>query len=196
MSALDASDLDGQVRRTDPDRWLSSRFIADAEKRADVVALYAFDHELARAGRVASNPLLAEVRLTWWGEVLDEVFEGRPVRRHPTALALAEAVGRRGLPREPLEAAVDAWIDGRDADAAGAVAEAAALALDAGVDREAAQIAGRAWRTGVDAEAKAAARRLSAEAFPAAAHAVLHGRRRGEVGRRLRVTWAVLRGRF
>nr|QQZ51740.1 squalene/phytoene synthase family protein [Phenylobacterium glaciei] len=74
--AHDPNDLDALVGRVDPDRWLSSRFISDAQARADVIALYAFDHELARAPRVASNPLMGEIRLTWWNEVLDEVFEG------------------------------------------------------------------------------------------------------------------------
>ena len=64
-------DLDALVARVDPDRWLSSRLIADPEARADAIAIYAYDHELARAPRVASNPLLGEIRLTWWREVLD-----------------------------------------------------------------------------------------------------------------------------
>lgn len=161
-----------------------------------MIALYAFDGELARAGKVASQPLLAEIRLTWWREVLDEVYEGRPARRHPTAQALAAAIVRRSLPREPLEAAIDAWIDDRPADAAGAIAEAAALALDPAVDRAAARRAGAAWRSGVDEDARAAARRLSAAAFPAAAHAALSGRERGELSRRLRLMWAVARGRL
>src|SRR5690606_32697718 len=57
-------DLDDLIRRVDPDRWRSSRFIGDVGRRADVIALYAYDYELARAPRVASNPLLAEIRLT------------------------------------------------------------------------------------------------------------------------------------
>ncbi|MDZ4052453.1 MAG: phytoene/squalene synthase family protein, partial [Phenylobacterium sp.] len=44
-----ADDLDALVARVDPDRWLSSRLIADAQDRADVIVLYAYDHELARA---------------------------------------------------------------------------------------------------------------------------------------------------
>lgn len=104
----DKGDLDAQVRRVDPDRWLSSRFIGNAEARADVIALYAFDHELARAPKVASNPLIGEMRLTWWREALEEMFEGRPLRQHPTAEALACAVGRRDLKREDLETLIDA----------------------------------------------------------------------------------------
>ena len=91
----DALDLDDLLKRVDPDRWLSSRFIGDAQARADVVAVYAFDHELGRAPKVASNPLMGEIRLAWWREVLDEVYEARPVRQHPTAQALAAALGPR-----------------------------------------------------------------------------------------------------
>src|SRR6478735_8042442 len=101
-------ELDELVRRVDPDRWLSSRFIADPAARADVVTLYAYDHELARAPRVASNALLGEIRLTWWREALDEIYGGKAVRAHPTAQALAEVVTRHGLPRAPLEGMIDA----------------------------------------------------------------------------------------
>ena len=55
-----ADDLDALVARVDPDRWLSSRLIAEAQDRADVIVLYAYDHELARAPKVASNALLGD----------------------------------------------------------------------------------------------------------------------------------------
>ena len=108
------NDLDAIVARADPDRWLASRFVADGEARADLIALYAFNNEIARAPAVASQPLIGEMRLAWWREALEEMSEGRPVRRHPVAQALAEAVRRRGLPREGLDALVDARL--RDLD--------------------------------------------------------------------------------
>jgi phytoene synthase len=153
-----ADDLDDLIRRVDPDRWLTSRFIGDRDARADVIALYAYDLELARARRVASAPLMAEIRLTWWREALDEIFEGGPLRRHPTAEALGAAVRRHGLPREPLEAMIDGQIEAADSlafDAAGAVAwaaavegsvaRAAAMILDPSAPTAAAAPAGRAW---------------------------------------------------
>ena len=103
----DDDDLDGLVRRVDPDRWLASRFVGDETARADVIALYAFNYELSRAAEVASQPLVGEMRLAWWREALDEMFEKRPVRRHPVALALADVIARRGLARQELEALVD-----------------------------------------------------------------------------------------
>ena len=44
----DLEDIDAIVRRTDPDRWLASRFVADPAARADLLALYAYSQELAR----------------------------------------------------------------------------------------------------------------------------------------------------
>jgi phytoene synthase len=196
----DPEDLDALVRRVDPDRWLSSRFIADPAQRADVVAIYAYDHELARAPRVASNSLLGEIRLTWWREALDEIFEERAVRRHPAAQALAGAVARRGLSREPLEAMIDARYRELDAEplseaealdwangAAGRAAEAVLGVLDPAAD-PALAVAGsaawalakrvaerpelaRAWRL-LLAEGRRGAAQLSAAGFPAVAHGV------------------------
>ena len=226
---LEGSDLDALVRRADPDRWLSSRFVADPLARADVVALYAFDHELARAPKVASNALLGEIRLTWWREALEEIYEDRPVRRHPTAQALAEAARRRGLPRAPLEAMIEgrhreldpAPLTADEAeqwagDTAGSAAVAAALVLDPRGPADAARPAGVAWALGrrlaagelgpdgsamlrdARAAARTHARRLSVAAFPAAAHAALANGKAGgsELGKRLKLTWAVARGRI
>jgi phytoene synthase len=201
----DPEDLDALVRRVDPDRWLSSRFIGDPGQRADVIAVYAYDHELARAPRVASNSLLGEIRLTWWREALDEIFEGREVRRHPTAQALAGAVRRNGLARAPLEAMIDGRYRELDAtpltageavewarDTAGRAAQAAIAVLDPQATIEPAFEAAAAWALAwrvaerpelrasfqqLLAEGRRGAARLSAAAFPAVAHAVFAGTR-------------------
>jgi phytoene synthase len=152
-------DLDQTVRRADPDRWLASRFIADADLRADVIALYAFNHELARAPDVASEPLLGEIRLTWWAEALDEMVSGRPVRRHPAAQALHRAMGRGGLDQALLAGMIEARIsdlyktpfadEGElfaylDATA-GALMQSAVGLLVGHANGQAMQAAGRAW---------------------------------------------------
>ncbi len=219
-----SQDLDDLIRRNDPDRWLSSRFVGDAGLRADVIAIYAYDHELARAPRVASNSLLGEIRLTWWREMLDEAYEGRPVRHHPTAQALADVIVRHRLPRELLEAMIDGRYRELDAtpmsetdalewarDTAGRAAEIAAMILAPGADAGPARAAGTAWALArraadtpdlakVSAKALAGARvavgGLPAPAFPAAAHATLVGHRRGPVRDRARMIWAVARGRI
>jgi len=218
-------DLDALIRRVDPDRWLSSRFIADAAARADVIALYAFDHELARAPKVASNALLGEMRLTWWREAIEEIYEGRAVRRHPAAEALAQAVARRGLKRQQLETLIDARYRELDAtpmderevldwarDTGGLAAQLAASVLDPSTESKMALAGGSAWALGkrladnpdlrptflkVIHAARSASRTLSVAAFPAVAHAALAGRpANNDFARRLRLTIAVARGKI
>lgn len=209
--------LDDLVRRADPDRWLSSRFIGDAQARADVVTLYAYDHELARAPRVASNAILGEIRLTWWREVLDEVFEGRAVRHHPTAQALGEMIRRRGLERGPLEALIDARYRELDPtpmsaeeaetwarETGGLVAWIAAGIVDSKTDADAARIAGAAWAlskkapaSALLAQARARRAEIGVAGFPVIAHAAFAERApKSEFGRRLRILLAVARGRI
>jgi len=151
-------DLEDAVRRSDPDRWLASRFIADAGRRADVMALYAFDHVLARVPHQVTEPLMGEIRLTWWGEALDEIYGSGPVRAHPAALALADAVRRRELSRSPLDSLIEARFGDltaepfADAEAAriyadqtsGALMQAAVQALGGPANFHAAKLAGRA----------------------------------------------------
>lgn len=151
-------DLDEVVRQADPDRWLAARFIADPAARADVVALYAFNHELARAAEVASQPLVGEIRLSWWREAVQEIAAGASLRRHPLVLALADGAARGRLDPARLEALADARLrdlDGwplgeREAEAyadatAGALMAQAVLALAPDADPQATRQAGRAW---------------------------------------------------
>jgi phytoene synthase len=152
-------DLEETVRRAEPDRWLASRFIPMGQGRDAAIAVYAFDHVLARVPFQVSEPLMGEIRLTWWGEVLDEIYEGRPVRAHPVALALADAIHAFDLARSPLDAMVEARMGdiapepfaGEAAAVAyadmtsGAVMQAVAQALGAHANLKAAQFAGRAY---------------------------------------------------
>jgi phytoene synthase len=152
-------DLDAKVRKADPDRWLSSRFIGDAALRADVVTIYALDAELAAVARRTSQPTLGEIRLVWWREALEELERGAPPRSHPVLLALAEVKARRDLSLGPLFQLIEAR--SRDLDPApfeseadalayadrtsGAVAVAVARLLDPGADPHRLQGAARAW---------------------------------------------------
>jgi phytoene synthase len=90
------------VRRNDPDRFLTALF-APAVKRDALFTLYAFNHELARAREVASEPMLALIRLQWWREVVEGA-----VRRHEVATPLTEAIRNGLLDPGDLLALIDA----------------------------------------------------------------------------------------
>jgi 15-cis-phytoene synthase len=74
------------VRRYDSDRYLTTLF-APAARRDALLVLYAFNHELARAREVTSEPPLALIRLQWWREVV----EGAE-RPHEVATPLSQAI--------------------------------------------------------------------------------------------------------
>jgi phytoene synthase len=201
--ADDLEDLDEAVRRHDPDRWLASRFISDERDRADVIALYAFNHELARVAGAVSNALMGEIRLTWWAEAIAEIFDGKPVRKHPVTLAVAEAVARHNLPREPFDAMIEARfpeLDGEpvDPDASEGSLMALAVQVLGSADGPGVRAAARLYvGQGSAAEANGLLGKLPPSAFPALAYAALYGAgERSALKRRLKLTWAMLRGRL
>jgi phytoene synthase len=183
--------LEAFVQRSDPDRWLSSRFAADAQARSDLVALYALDRELARIPHLVAEPLAGEIRFAWWREALEAIDAGAAAGAHPVLQALADVARRRGLKLAELEpalemharrldpepfadeAAVQAWLGG-----AASVAAAAVRILDPRADPGDASAAAMAWtlarsdlegRVGFDAgRLDALFARLRAQARPKA----------------------------
>ncbi|MBS27423.1 MAG: phytoene synthase [Alphaproteobacteria bacterium] len=99
-----------QVRRHDHDRYLTALFLA-SESRADALALYAFNQEVARSREIVSEPLLGQIRLQWWRETIEGIYANTP-REHPVVEALGVAIARHDLPH----AAFDSLIDAREAD--------------------------------------------------------------------------------
>jgi phytoene synthase len=209
-------DLDALVRRVDPDRWLSSRFVADVAARADLIALYALDHELTRIPKIVSDPLMGEIRMTWWREGLEEIADGRSPRAHPVLTAIAGG----GLPATALAALAEARLGDLDGAKAGAAAlvhadategllmalAARRLSMAATADqvKQAARAIALAKTDAPAALSALGAARaeladLPVAAFPAVAHATLagpyaRGRLPGELEKRLRLFLAVLRG--
>ncbi|MFV2052812.1 squalene/phytoene synthase family protein [Aliiroseovarius sp. YM-037] len=104
------------VRRGDPDRFLST-MTASPGARAKLFPLYAFNLEVARAPWVTQEPMIAEMRLQFWRDALEEIAAGKPPRAHEVAAPLAEAIRAGEIDTEPLDALVAArrWDIYRDA---------------------------------------------------------------------------------
>jgi phytoene synthase len=93
---------EGLVRAADRDRFLTTLF-APAEHRPALLALYAFNLEIARVREVVHEPLAGEIRLQWWSDVLEGEERGE-VAAHPVAAALLASVARYRLAPERLKA--------------------------------------------------------------------------------------------
>jgi 15-cis-phytoene synthase len=94
------------VREADRDRYLATLF-APAEHRDALMALYAFNVEIARVRDVAREPMPGEIRLQWWREVLSGE-RGGEAAAHPVAAALLAALLKCGIDPKRLTAFTDA----------------------------------------------------------------------------------------
>ena len=87
--------------------WYAALQFAPADKRAALIALFAFLAEIARVRSLVSDPMPGEIRLQWWRDTLSGTAHGA-VEANPLAAALLGAIETHHIPREPLLAALDA----------------------------------------------------------------------------------------
>jgi phytoene synthase len=100
----------GLARRFDRERWLAA-LLAPPAVQATLVALLAFNYEVAKTRESVSQPMLGQIRLQWWREGVESIYAGRP-RAHQVVEALAAAGRARPLDR----AHFDRLIDARESD--------------------------------------------------------------------------------
>jgi len=112
-AASGLSPLGELVRRHDRDRYQTALF-APADRREALFALYAFNYEIARVRESVTQPMLGQIRLQWWREVIETAFAGGTPRHHQVAEPLTAAIRNFALRRE----AFDRLIDARECDLA------------------------------------------------------------------------------
>ena len=114
------------VERGDPDRFMAAMAAPVAARRV-LFPLYAFNVEVSRAPWVTEETMIAEMRLQWWRDAIEEIAKGGTVRRHEVVTPLADiltpdmaagmdemiAVRRWDIYKDPFEDAAhfDRYID-------------------------------------------------------------------------------------
>lgn len=143
------------VRDADPDRYVAALY-APEDRRHALLALYAFNAEVAGIRDRVSQALPGEIRLQWWRDAL-AAPDGAAVG-HPVADALRVAIGRHALPRAAFDNYLEARIfdlyddpmpsrgdlEGYCGETAGALIQLSALILDAPAAPPVAGLAGHA----------------------------------------------------
>ena len=97
------------VRQADSDRYLAALY-APAEKRGALLALYAFNAEIAAIRDRISQPLPGEIRLQWWRDMLGNAQSTTAAAGHPIAIALLDAIRDHRLPVETFQNMIEARI--------------------------------------------------------------------------------------
>jgi phytoene synthase len=197
------------VRGVDRDRFLAALFAPEPARR-DLLALLAFDHELARTRTVTREPMLARIRLEWWREAVAEAAGTAKPRAQPIVESLSEMVRRHKLAPARFVALIDAReeeiegpLDVLRAGHALADLQLAVLGIDDGATRQAARAVGAAWlmgegpeRAALLAEARALRGEIDAAALPVLLPALALDRRLSPWRTPLAYWWAAKRGRY
>lgn len=110
MTADEAQYCAEQVRRFDPERWLTI-LVAPATAQRDLTALYAFNLEIARVRESIRELHMGFIRLQWWRDAVTAARAGT-ARAHPVASELARTMRRLDVDDAPVLALIQA----READ--------------------------------------------------------------------------------
>ena len=144
------------VSAADRDRYLAALY-APEDRRADLLALYAFNTEIGGIRDRVSQALPGEIRLQWWRDVIASNDAGAGAG-HPVAEALLQAIERRSLQREVFQNYLDARIfdlyddpmpthgdlEGYCGETAAAIIQLSSIVLDPATAARTAELAGRA----------------------------------------------------
>ncbi|WP_269930011.1 phytoene/squalene synthase family protein [Aminobacter sp. HY435] len=131
-----------QVRGADRDRYLTALY-APEDKRQALLALYAFNAEIAGVRDRIREPMPGEIRLQWWRDVI-KAADPEAGAGHPVAEALVAAIAAHKLPAAAFDNYLEARIfdlyddpmpsrtdlEGYCGETASAVIQLAALVLD------------------------------------------------------------------
>lgn len=197
------------VRETDRARFLAALFAPEPARRG-LLALLAFDHELARTQVVTREPMLARIRLEWWREASVEAVGAGTPRAQPVVESLSETARRYTLASDALVALVDAREDEVEGAldvlrTGGALADLqlAVLEVNDAPTREAAHAVGAAWLMGEGperatllAEARALREKIDRRALPILLPALALDRPLGAWRVPIAYWWAARRGRY
>jgi len=95
------------MTRPDPDRQLALSY-ADAAVRPALDAVFALDDTLAAILRSTREPLVGQMRLTWWYEALGRL-DTAPAPAEPILMALQRSVLPRGVSGAMVATLTDGW---------------------------------------------------------------------------------------
>ena len=81
------------LQKSDPQRFRS--IMAAPEKlRPYYFVIFALNVEVSRAPYLTKEPLIADIRLQWWLDALDEIIGEKTVRKHAVATPLSKCIGK------------------------------------------------------------------------------------------------------
>ncbi|MHA1547172.1 MAG: squalene/phytoene synthase family protein, partial [Alphaproteobacteria bacterium] len=92
------------LRAHNRDQYLAVQF-APAGARENLAAVFCLDAELGRIRNLVTDPLIGEMRLTWWRDTLVRPDQ---ITGNPITDTIARAISTHDLPPGPIEVMIEA----------------------------------------------------------------------------------------
>lgn len=93
------------ITQYDPDRYLISLF---SKQRDALWTLYAFHHEIAKTRLVVTEPTLGLIRLQWWRDEIEKIYNNEAHAPGEVLSSLAHVIKAYNLPHGLLEEMISA----------------------------------------------------------------------------------------
>ncbi|MBL4588816.1 MAG: squalene/phytoene synthase family protein [Alphaproteobacteria bacterium] len=90
------------VKDHDYDRYLMG-LCAPRNVQNDIWAVLAFNHEIAKTREIVTDTKLGLIRLQWWRDEIDKIYDGCDVKQNQVLPCLSQAIQKNSLKKENFE---------------------------------------------------------------------------------------------
>lgn len=98
------------VRETDYNRYLLAFFVP-RRLRSDLLAIFAFNAELESIPARAREPMAGLIRLQWWQDEINKIYDENPYATSPVLSAMAQAIHTHNIPHILCESLCSCYAD-------------------------------------------------------------------------------------
>jgi NADH dehydrogenase [ubiquinone] 1 alpha subcomplex assembly factor 6 len=99
---------ENEVKKNDYERYLCC-LLVNNYLRHRLFPIYAFNNEISKVKHIISEPMAGYIRLQWWHDAIDEIYEREPIKhRHEIVDGLYELVCETEIPKTMFHDLIDA----------------------------------------------------------------------------------------
>jgi phytoene synthase len=106
MATPESSYCEELVKKGDYYRYLVT-LLMDKKHRQKLFSIFAFNDEIAKVKDITSEPITGMIRLQWWRDAIEELFDGK-CRKHEVVEALQKTIHAQPIPKKTLLQMIDA----------------------------------------------------------------------------------------
>jgi phytoene synthase len=90
------------IKKEMPDFYLLAMLMPE-NKQHYLLAVFAFNHEISKTRETVTETAIGLMRLLWWREAIQDIYQGNTTKEHPILQALTLTIKENNLPLQLFE---------------------------------------------------------------------------------------------